>query len=107
MSIPRFVTRRRLFPALVLVLSLAGGAAAVRAAAQSQPMPKSVTVGTNPAGTVYFALASGIAKVVSGGAGHQMVVPPHARASNKLPLIKTREIEIRIQHSLGPCLAEP
>ena len=105
MSIPRFVTRRRLFPALVLVLSLAGGAAAIRAAAQSQPMPKSVTVGTNPAGTVYFALASGIAKVVSGAAGYQMVVQPHAGTSTMLPLINTGEMEFGIQNGVDLWLA--
>ena len=75
--------RRTLF-ALALVVALAARALAVRASAQG-PLPKSVTVGTNPAGTVYFALASGIAKVVSGAAGYQMVVQPHAGTSTMLP----------------------
>jgi len=32
--------------------------------AQAQSLPRSVTIGTNPPGTVLYALASGLAKVV-------------------------------------------
>src|SRR6266436_4248600 len=69
--------------------------------AQGQSLPKSVTIGTNPAGTVYFALASGIAKVVSGGAGYQMVVQPHAGTSTMLPLINSDEMECGIQNDVN------
>jgi len=99
MSIPRCRTL------LALVVALAAGALAVRAAAQSQPLPKSVTIGTNPAGTVYFALASGIAKVVSGAAGYQMVVQPHAGTSTMLPLINSGEMEFGIQNGVDLWLA--
>ena len=64
--------RRSMF-ALAFVVALVAVTLSVRTVAQGQSLPKSVTIGTNPAGTVYFALASGIAKVVSGGAGYQMV----------------------------------
>src|SRR6266436_6697413 len=73
--------------------------------AQGQSLPKSVTIGTNPAGTVYFALASGIAKVVSGGAGYQMVVQPHAGTSTMLPLINSGEMEFGIQNGVDLWLA--
>ena len=86
-------------------MALAAGAIAVRAAAQGQPLPKSVTIGTNPAGTVYFALASGIAKVVSGAAGYQMVVQPHAGTSTMLPLINSGEMEFGIQNGVDLWLA--
>jgi len=95
--------RRTLF-ALALVVALAASALAVRASAQG-PLPKSVTVGTNPAGTVYFALASGIAKVVSGAAGYQMVVQPHAGTSTMLPLINSGEMEFGIQNGVDLWLA--
>jgi TRAP transporter TAXI family solute receptor len=91
--------RRTLF-VLALVVIVAAGAVAVRAAAQGQPLPKSVTIGTNPAGTVFFALASGIAKVVSGSAGYQMVVQPHAGTSTMLPLVNAGEMEFGIQNGL-------
>ena len=87
-----------------LVLALVIGSVAV-ASAQSQPTPKSVTIGTNPAGTVMFALASGIAKVVSGGAGFQMVVQPHAGTSTMLPLVNTGEMEFGLQNAVDLWLA--
>jgi uncharacterized protein len=84
---------RRSILALALVVALVTVALSVNTLAQGQGLPKSVTIGTNPAGTVYFALASGIAKVVSGAAGYQMVVQPHAGTSTMLPLINTGEME--------------
>src|SRR5262245_41840542 len=97
--------RLRLIVALALVVAIIAGGLAVHAAAQSQSLPKSVTIGTNPAGTVYFALASGIAKVVSGGSGFQMVVQPHAGTSTMLPLINTGEMEFGIQNGVDLWLA--
>ncbi|HKQ67495.1 MAG TPA: TAXI family TRAP transporter solute-binding subunit [Methylomirabilota bacterium] len=90
---------------LALVVILIAGGLALHAFAQGQALPKSVTIGTNPAGTVYFALASGIAKVVSGGAGYLMVVQPHAGTSTMLPLINTGEMEFGIQNGVDLWLA--
>ena len=84
---------------------LIAGGLALHAFAQGQALPKSATIGTNPAGTVYFALASGIAKVVSGGAGYLMVVQPHAGTSTMLPLINTGEMEFGIQNGVDLWLA--
>jgi TRAP transporter TAXI family solute receptor len=91
--------------ALALVASLTVGGLALHAFAQGQSMPRSVTIGTNPAGTVFFALASGIAKVVSGSAGYQMVVQPHAGTSTMLPLINSGEMEFGIQNGVDLWLA--
>ena len=88
-----------------MVVALLAGGLAVHAFAQGSALPKSVTIGTNPAGTVYFALASGIAKVVSGGSGFQMVVQPHAGTSTMLPLINTGEMEFGIQNGVDLWLA--
>src|SRR5438105_10492962 len=96
--------RRSMF-ALAFVVALVAVPLSVRTVAQSQSLPKSVTIGTNPAGTVYFALASGIAKVVSGGAGYQMAVQPHAGTSTMLPLINTGEMEFGIQNGVDLWLA--
>jgi len=35
---------------------------------EAQQFPKSVTIGTNPAGTVFYPVAGGLASVISGGA---------------------------------------
>src|SRR5438309_6840670 len=96
--------RRSMF-ALAFVVALVAVTLSVRTVAQGQSLPKSVTIGTNPAGTVYFALASGIAKVVSGGAGYQMVVQPHAGTSTMLPLINTGELEFGIPNGVDLWLA--
>jgi TRAP transporter TAXI family solute receptor len=97
--------RLRSIVALALVVAMIAGGLAIHAVAQTQSLPKSVTIGTNPAGTVYFALASGIAKVVSGGAGFQMVVQPHAGTSTMLPLINSGEMEFGIQNGVDLWLA--
>jgi uncharacterized protein len=98
-------TALRIALASTLALTAAVGALVARAAAQGPAMPKSVTLGTNPAGTVYFSLASGIAKVVSGAAGYQMVVQPHAGTSTMLPLINSGEMEFGIQNGVDLWLA--
>ena len=63
---------------------------AVPAAAQ---LPKSLTIGANPPGTGYYAVASGLAKVVTQATGVQMVVQPHSGTSTMLPLLNTGEME--------------
>lgn len=105
MSTRRSTALVRVCLALALVLTAAVGALVARAVAQGPAMPKSVTLGTNPPGTVYFSLASGIAKVVSGAAGYQMVVQPHAGTSTMLPLINSGEMEFGIQNGVDLWLA--
>jgi TRAP transporter TAXI family solute receptor len=55
--------------------------------------PRLVTLATNPPGTVYYAVASGLAKVVTGGAGLQMTVQPYSGTSTMLPLLNTGEVD--------------
>jgi TRAP transporter TAXI family solute receptor len=75
------------------------------AAASAQTMPKSVTIGSNPPGTAYFAVASGLAKVASGAAGTSMTVQPHTGTSTMLPLIDTGEMEFGIVNAVDMGLA--
>ncbi|MBI2090052.1 MAG: TAXI family TRAP transporter solute-binding subunit [Deltaproteobacteria bacterium] len=65
----------------------------VPVSADAQQLPRSVTVGANPPGTVFYALASGIAKVVSGAASFQMVVQPYTGTSTFLPLVNGGELD--------------
>ena len=37
------------------------------AAGSAQQLPKSVTIGTNPAGTVFYSVGGGLASVIAGG----------------------------------------
>ena len=60
--------------------------------ARGQQLPKSVTIGTNPAGTVFYALAGGLASVISGAAPFQAGIQPYTGTSTFLPLLDSGEI---------------
>ena len=49
----------------------------VSAPAQAQKLPASTTIGTNPAGSLFYSVASGLAKVISGAAPMQAVTQPY------------------------------
>ena len=81
----------------VVTLVVALLASAAVAGAQ---MPKQVTVATNPPGTTYYAVASGLAKVVSGAAGTLMVVQPYTGTSTMLPLLNTGEVDFGVVNAV-------
>jgi TRAP transporter TAXI family solute receptor len=68
-------------------------AAAATSAWAQAALPRAVTIGSNPPGTGYYAVASGLAKVVSQGTGMQMTVQPHSGTSTMLPLLNSGEME--------------
>jgi TRAP transporter TAXI family solute receptor len=76
---------------------MAATLAVTPAAAQ---MPKQVTLATNPAGTTFYAVASGLAKVVSNHAGVQMVVQPYTGTSTMLPLLNTGEVDFGLVNAV-------
>lgn len=71
----------------------------------AQPLPRSVTVGSNPPGTVFYALASGLAKVASEGAPFQMVVQPYSGTSTFLPLLDNGELDFGINNAVDMALS--
>jgi TRAP-type uncharacterized transport system substrate-binding protein len=71
----------------------------------AQPSPRSVTIGSNPPGTVFYALASGLAKFASEGAPFQMTVQPYTGTSTFLPLLNTGEIDFGINNAVDMALA--
>jgi len=77
--------------ALALVVALAGPAAA--------QLPRSVTLATNPPGTVFYTFASGLAKVISGGP-FQVGLQPYAGTSTFLPLLNSGEVELGIVNAV-------
>jgi hypothetical protein len=87
MFVPRSVVL-----AVLLGLALAAGAEA--------QLPKQVTLATNPPGTVYYAVASGLSKIVSGHAGLQMVVQPYTGTSTMLPLLNTGEVDFGLVNAV-------
>ena len=50
-------------------------------------LPKSAVIGTNPAGTVFYALAGGVAKVASEATPIQVNIQPYTGTSTFLPLL--------------------
>ena len=83
--------------AVMLVAFVAGSAAA-----QSQ---KPVTFGTNPPGTVFHAIASGLAKVVGEAGAVKPSIQPYAGSSTFLPLLNTGEIEFGVNNAVDMALA--
>jgi len=73
--------------------------------ANAQELPRSVTVASNPPGTVFYALASGLAKVASEGTPFQMVVQPYSGTSTFLPLLNTGEIDFGINNAVDMALS--
>lgn len=61
--------------------------------ARSQQLPKSVAIGSNPAGSLFYSLASGIAKVISESTPIQAQVQPYAGTSTFVPLFDTGELD--------------
>jgi TRAP transporter TAXI family solute receptor len=83
-------------------LTVLGSIAALLLAGQvatAQSLPKSVTLGTNPPGTVFYTMASGLAKVVSGGP-FQVTLQPHAGTSTFLPLLNTGEMDFGVVNAV-------
>lgn len=76
----------------VLIATLAAASLGLGDAHAQQPI-RSVTLGSNQPGTVAYAAASAIAKVVSGAAPFQMVVQPHSGATTYFPILNSGELD--------------
>jgi hypothetical protein len=72
---------------------------------QAQQLPKSVNIGSNPPGSVFYALASGLAKVVSEATPMQMAVQPYTGTSSFLPLLNSGELDFGINNFVDLALA--
>ncbi len=73
--------------------------------AEAQKIPRSTAIGTNPAGTVFYAVASGLANVVSGAGPFQAIVQPYTGSSTFLPLLDSGEIEFGVVNAVDMALA--
>src|SRR5919109_1325100 len=75
------------------------------ASVEAQKLPRSVTVATNPAGTVFYALASGLAKVISGATPIEAVVQPYTGTSTFLPLANSGEVDFGVVNAVDMALS--
>src|SRR6266705_4106202 len=72
---------------------------------KAQKLPRSVTIGSNPPGSVFYALASGLAKVVSESTPMQMAVQPYSGTSTFMPLLNSGELDFGINNFVDMALA--
>ncbi|OGA30361.1 MAG: hypothetical protein A3I01_07795 [Betaproteobacteria bacterium RIFCSPLOWO2_02_FULL_65_24] len=82
----------RLSKCFALVCACA--AVALAPAAGAQPLPKAVSIGTNSPGTVFYALAGGLAKVTSGPM--QVTIQPYTGTSTLMPLLNSGELDFAL-----------
>src|SRR3972149_2451933 len=68
--------------------------------ALAQQLPKSVAIGSNPPGSVFYALASGLAKVVSEASPMQAQVQPYAGTSTFAPLCENGELDFGVVNAV-------
>jgi TRAP transporter TAXI family solute receptor len=68
-------------------------------------LPKSAVIGTNTPGTVFYALASGIAKVASETGPVQTSVQPYTGTSTFLPLLDNGELDFGIVNGVDMGMA--
>jgi TRAP transporter TAXI family solute receptor len=73
--------------------------------AQAQQLPKAVTIGTNPAGTVFYALAGGLAKVATEATSIQVNIQPYTGTSTFLPLLDNGELDFALVNAVDMGMA--
>ena len=82
----------------VFVLLLATGFCA--ATAQAQQLPKSIAIGSNPPGSLFYALGSGLAKVISEASPIQAQIQPFAGTSTFVPLFASGELDLGVVNAV-------
>jgi len=73
--------------------------------AVAQKLPRAVTIGTNPAGTVFYALAGGLAKVATEGTQVQVNIQPYTGTSTFLPLLDIGELDFALVNGVDMGMA--
>ncbi|HYY24272.1 MAG TPA: TAXI family TRAP transporter solute-binding subunit [Candidatus Udaeobacter sp.] len=68
--------------------------------AGAQKLPASTIIGTNPAGTAFYAVSAGLAKVISGAGSMQSIVQPYTGSSTFLPLLDSGELDFGIVNAV-------
>ncbi len=73
--------------------------------AWAQKLPRSVTIGSNTPGTLFYSLAGGLAKVVSVKSPMQATVQPYTGTSTFLPLMNNGELDFGIVNAVDMGMA--
>jgi TRAP transporter TAXI family solute receptor len=83
-----------------LFLGTAGAALAAGPQFPALAQIRRITIGTNPAGTLYYAIGGGFAKVLTEKMGVQSIVQPYAGSSVYLPLVDGGEVTLGLSSTL-------
>lgn len=75
------------------------------AAVEAQQLPKAVAIGTNPPGTVFYALAAGLAKVATEATPIQVNIQPYSGTSTFIPLLNNGELDFGIVNAVDMGMA--
>jgi TRAP transporter TAXI family solute receptor len=90
-------------------IGLVAGAVCVVAigleASWAQTAPPAASIGANPPGTVFYAVASGLAKVAGEAGTARLTVQPHTGSSTFLPLLDSGELELGVVNAVDMALA--
>lgn len=73
--------------------------------AHAQQYPKSVTIGTNPPGTVFYALTGGLAKTITDAGPIPATVQPYTGTSTLLPLLNSGELDFAVVNGVDMGMA--
>lgn len=84
------------------IKALTGGflAVALLAVNPAAAKMKSITIGSNPSGSVYYLLASGFAKLLQEKLGIRSTAQPHAGSTVYVPLVDKGEITMGMNNSM-------
>jgi TRAP transporter TAXI family solute receptor len=74
-------------------------------ASAAQQLPKAVTIATNPAGTVFYALGGGLAKVATEATQIQVNIQPYTGTSTFLPLLNGGELDFAVVNGVDMGMA--
>ena len=89
----------------IAIASAMAAAAACASVSSANAELKRINIGTNPAGSSYFLLASGFAKLFQDKLGIRSTAQPHAGSSVYLPLMEKGEIVLGLNNSLDSGMA--
>jgi uncharacterized protein len=71
----------------------------------TQTAPPRASIGANPPGTVFYAVASGLAKVATEAGTARLTVQPYTGSSTFLPLLESGELEFGVVNAVDMGLA--
>jgi TRAP transporter TAXI family solute receptor len=66
---------------------------------------KSANVGSNPPGTAFYSVASGLSKIVTDAGAVKLTVQPYSGSSTFLPLLDSGELEFGVNNAVDMALA--